>query len=135
MTLPLGSCIQPVVVRTMHVIRKWPLALIVGAASVLCVAQLAPAPVPVPPPAPDWTDWSGPAGSVRIRARVRQDPPPSSHSAAVEVEVEHVFLTDSTLAGTDRGMLRYQLDQCPSVVTVATTLRFDRLPSGDHKIR
>jgi hypothetical protein len=34
----------------------------------------------------------------------------------------------------DRGMLRYQLDQYPCVVAIATNLRFDQVPSGQHTV-
>jgi len=101
-----------------------------------CAAQLAPPPAPEAPPAnAGWTDWLGGANSPRLRARLTE-PAPDQHTAELEVEVQNIFL-NSPMArtnGAQQGMLRYQLDQCPPVLTVDTQLQFAGLASGTHII-
>jgi len=112
---------------------------IIAAISMQCMAQLAPPPAPEAPPAANWSNWLGPAGSGRIRARLRdQSAYAAQHSAAVEVEVQNIFLTSveggTTTSAVPRGLLQYQVDDCPTVVTTDTRLRFDHLAAGKHAI-
>jgi hypothetical protein len=104
----------------------------------LCLAQLEPPPSPQAPPSADWSNWLGPSGSGRIRARLRDESTfAAQHSAAVEVEVQNVYLSSVNLisrAGIVRGLLQYHVDNCPTVVTTDTRLRFDQLASGKHTI-
>ena len=104
----------------------------------ICTAQLAPPPAPEVPPAADWTDWLGNPGSARLRARLRDvSQYAAQHTAAVEAEVENIWLNPPAAAsssGIQQGVLRYQLDHCPPVVTTDTRLRFEQLSAGVHTI-
>lgn len=91
-----------------------------------------------PVAAQNWTDWSGPDGSVRIRAGfVNQTQNAAKHLVAVEVEVEDVWLNYPNVfsePGLRVGVLQYQLDHCPPILTTDTRLRFQDLPAGDHVV-
>jgi hypothetical protein len=57
--------------------------------------------------------------------------------AAVEVEVQDVWLNfpaANSRDGIQQGVLRYQLDRCPPILTTETRLRFAELPRGIHII-
>ena len=59
------------------------------------------------------------------------------HSAYVEVEVQHVFLdavNPADRSGYQRGLLRYQLDGGPPILTIQTRARFDHLSAGEHTV-
>jgi hypothetical protein len=88
--------------------------------------------------AQEWTDWQGPNGGVRIRAGLRdRDQNAQKHVAAVEVEVQNVWLNYPDVfaqPGVRVGVLQYQLDQCPKILTTDTRLQFVDLPPGDHAI-
>ena len=101
-----------------------------------CAAQLAPVPAPEAPPADaGWTDWLGGANSPRLRARLTE-PAPDQHTAGLEVEVQNIFLNSPVVStnGVQQGMLRYQVDQCPPVLTIDTRLQFSGLAKGTHTI-
>lgn len=101
--------------------------------------QLAPPPIPEVPPAPDWTEWLGNVGSPRMRARLRDvSEYAAQHAAAVEVEVQNIWLHSpipASTSGVQQGVLRYQSDDCPPVITTDTRLRFGQLSSGKHTIK
>lgn len=88
--------------------------------------------------AQDWTDWMGPQASTRVRARLRdEDQNARDHIAVVEVEVLNVWLDTPQVVeqpGIEVGVLRYQVDRCPPVVTTATRLQFHQLKPGAHTI-
>ena len=106
--------------------------------SCVCIAQIEPPPKPEVPPAADWTSWQGTHDSVQIRARLRDVSQYSArHTAVVEVEVQNIWLNppvQGSPGGARQGILRYQLDRCPPVVTTDTRLRFDQLSPGQHTI-
>ena len=89
---------------------------------------------------PGWTDWVGPVGGSRLRARLVDEAHNSkAHAASVEVEVKNVWLHTPGPSnvygyGVVAGVLRYQLDNDPPVVTSDPRLRFEQLPSGNHVI-
>jgi hypothetical protein len=112
------------------------LVLIATLAFATCAAQLAPPPAPEAPPADaGWTDWLGGANSPRLRARLTA-PAPDQHTAGLEVEVQNVFLNSPVVPtnGVQQGMLRYQVDHCPPILTTDTRLQFSGLASGTHSI-
>jgi hypothetical protein len=80
----------------------------------------------------------GPQASTRVRARLRdKDQNARDHIAVVEVEVLNVWLDTPQVVeqpGIQVGVLRYQVDRCPPVVTTATRLQFHQLTPGDHTI-
>jgi len=88
--------------------------------------------------AQDWTIWLGPERGPMIRAgivdaRVNA----KKHMAAVEVQVRGIWLNYPDLfvePGLRIGVLRYQIDNCPPIVTTETRLRFEDLPAGNHAI-
>ena len=88
--------------------------------------------------AQNWTMWQGPNAGVRIRARLRDQPENAQkHIVAIEVEVQNVWLhypNPVSQAGVEVGVLQYQLDRCPPVLTTDTRLRFDQLTSGEHTV-
>jgi hypothetical protein len=88
--------------------------------------------------AQNWSDWSGPKGAARLRARVLdQDLNAKQHAAVVEVEVQNVFLHHPDFveqSGVQEGILKYELDQCPAILTTDTRMTFQQLPSGSHEI-
>lgn len=88
--------------------------------------------------AQEWSDWQGPSGGVRIRAGLR-DPAANGkyHAAAIEVEVENVWLNYPDAyagSGIRIGVLQYEIDQCPKILTTDTRLRFQDLSPGTHLI-
>lgn len=88
--------------------------------------------------AQNWTDWSGPQGAARLRARVL-DPEINArqHSAGVEVEVQNVFVHHPEFAnqsGMQDGILQFQADTCPVILTTDTRMTFQQLSSGTHAI-
>lgn len=101
-------------------------------------AQIEPPPTPEAPTAADWSPWQGAPGAAQIRARLRDKAQyAAQHIVAVEVEVQNVWLTlpgPVSSAGIVRGILRYQLDDCPPAVTTETRLRFEQLSPGRHTI-
>lgn len=103
-----------------------------------CIAQIEPAPAPEFPPTADWTSWQGEPESVQLRARLRDEALyAAQHTAAVEVEVQKIWLSPPVpvpQGGVQQGILRYQLDRCPPVVTTDTRLRFEQLSPGRHTI-
>jgi peroxiredoxin len=55
----------------------------------------------------------------------------------VEVEVENIWLNypnEHVEPGIKIGVLQYQIDHCPAVLTTETRLRFQRLKRGKHTI-
>jgi hypothetical protein len=87
--------------------------------------------------AQDWTFWQGPPGGTRIRARLRdKDANAKIHKAAVEVEVENIWLHAPSPfpQPIEAGVLRYEVDHCPPILTTDTRLSFDQLSAGDHTI-
>jgi hypothetical protein len=88
--------------------------------------------------AQEWTDWQGPSGGARIRAGLRDRAQNAEkHAASVEVEVQNIWLNypnDFAQPGISVGVLQYQLDHCPTILTTDTRLRFQDLPSGSHTI-
>lgn len=88
--------------------------------------------------AQDWTDWQGPNGGTRIRAGLRDRVQNAQkHVAAIEVEVQNVWLNYPDVfaqPGVRVGVLEYQMDQCPKILTTDTRLRFLDLPAGNHTI-
>jgi hypothetical protein len=88
--------------------------------------------------AQDWSDWLGAHGNPQIRARLRdKDQNAKVHIAAVEVEVQNIWLhtmTEVSEADIPTGVLGYQLDQCPPLVSTDTRIKFEQLPAGNHSI-
>ena len=88
--------------------------------------------------AQDWTDWQGPNGGARIRAGLRDRAENAQkHIAAVEIEVQNVWLNYPNAfaqPGVRVGVLQYQVDQCPKVLTTDTRLQFQDLAAGNHII-
>ncbi len=88
--------------------------------------------------AQNWSDWSGPKGAPRLRARLLdREANAKQHGVVVEVEVQNVFVHHPDFAnqsGVQDGILRYELDQCPAVLTTDTRITFQQLPSGAHQI-
>ncbi|HKV81421.1 MAG TPA: hypothetical protein VJP02_24955 [Candidatus Sulfotelmatobacter sp.] len=86
----------------------------------------------------DWTDWLGAEGHAMIRARLRDKAENAGkHTAAVEVEVQNIWLhypDEVVEPGIQVGALQYRIDDCPTIVTTETRLRFEELGSGDHTI-
>ncbi len=88
--------------------------------------------------AQEWTDWQGPNGGIRIRAGLRDSAANAEHHvAAIEVEVENVWLNYPDAyaqPGVRIGVLQYQIDDCPKILTTDTRLRFQDLSRGTHRI-
>jgi hypothetical protein len=83
--------------------------------------------------AQDATDWLGGYGSAKIRAFLR-DPAQNeeNHVAAVEVEVQNIWLNypnESVEPGVQVGVLQYQIDHCPPILTTETVASIP-LPSA-----
>jgi len=85
-----------------------------------------------------WTDWLGPSGSPKLRADLKNETQSAqNHVADVEVEVENVWLNfpdNINQTGVTTGVLRYQVDRCPPVVTTETRIQFEQLTRGNHLI-
>jgi hypothetical protein len=61
-----------------------------------------------------------------------------NHVASVEVEVENIWMNypnEYVEPGIQVGVLQYQIDRCPAILTIETRLRFQRLKRGQHTIR
>jgi hypothetical protein len=86
----------------------------------------------------DWTDWVGPSGAPQLRARLKAKAQNAAqHVAVVEVEVRNAFLDNPNViaqTGVALGILQYQIDQCPTIVTTDSQLQFQRLARGSHVI-
>jgi hypothetical protein len=86
----------------------------------------------------DWTDWVGPGSGPQLRARLKdKDQNAAQRIAAVEVEVRNAFLDNPDLVpqtGVALGVLQYQIDQCPAIVTTDSELQFQQLSPGNHLI-
>lgn len=89
-------------------------------------------------PAADWSPWLGPAAGVRIRARLRdKDENARNHQDSLEVEVQNAFLHPPNAvaqSGVAEGELKYQIDECPAVVTTDTRITLQQIPAGAHTI-
>jgi hypothetical protein len=88
--------------------------------------------------AQNWTAWQGPAGGAQLRARLLFEADDAAqHMAAVEVEVGNIWLHDPDLfsqSGLAAGVLDYQIDNCPPIITTDTHIRFADISSGPHTI-
>ncbi len=129
-SVALIECIQK---ARMKVVRLILIVLLPG----VCPAQVEPPPRPEAPPAAQWTYWQGGASQARIRARLRDESAfARQHRVEVEVEVRHVFLAlnPTDRSGYQRGLLRYQLDSGPPILTTQTRQRFEHLSAGHHTI-
>ncbi len=88
--------------------------------------------------AQDGTDWLGEYGSPRIRASLRDTSENAkNHVASVEVEVENIWLNnpnESVEPGIQVGVLQYQIDRCPLILTKETRLRLQKLKRGTDTI-
>jgi hypothetical protein len=86
----------------------------------------------------DWTDWVGPAGAPQLRARLKAKAQNAAQQVAVvEVEVRNAFLDNPNViaqTGVESGILQYQVDQCPTIVTTDSQLQFQGLAPGSHLI-
>lgn len=103
----------------------------------LATAQMEPPPTVEAPPTEGWTEWQGGEGLPRLRARLSDAAAAAAqHKATVEVEAENVFLHSPVVstAKLRQGLLRYQVDRCPPILTVDTNLQFGSLASGEHTI-
>lgn len=59
------------------------------------------------------------------------------HIASVEVEVGNIWLHYPDLffqSGLQVGVLDYQIDNCPPIITTDTHIRFEEISSGAHTI-
>ncbi len=85
-----------------------------------------------------WTNWLGRNGSPQLRANLKDETENAEkHVADVEVEVENFWLNfpdNTTQTGVTLGILRYEIDRCPPVVTMETRIRFEQLTPGNHAI-
>ena len=55
----------------------------------------------------------------------------------MEVEVENIWLNypnDYVEPGIQVGVLQYQIDRCPVILTTETRLRFQKLMRGTHTV-
>jgi hypothetical protein len=88
--------------------------------------------------AQEWSEWRGDSGGVRIRAGLRDHVQNAAkHTAAVEVEVQNVWLNYPNAfvqPGIRVGVLEYEVDECPKIITTETRLRFRDLAPGSHTI-
>lgn len=107
------------------------ISIVLGPALLVCLMASAAA-------AQEWTDWLGPQGGIRIRAGLRdRDQNAEHHVAAVEVEVQNVWLNYPDVfvqPGIRVGVLQYEIDRCPKILTTDTRLQFQDLSPGAHSI-
>ena len=86
----------------------------------------------------EWTDWLGPSGRPNLRAGLREPAQNAKqHVAAIEVEVRNSWLNYPDVfeqPGVQIGVLQYQIDQCPPILTSDTRLRFQNLTARHHTI-
>jgi hypothetical protein len=86
----------------------------------------------------DWTDWLGASGGPMLRVRLRdQALNAKQHVAAVEVDVRNVWLNYPDVfvePDIQVGVLQYEIDRCPAVLTTETRITFQKLKPGDHTI-
>ncbi|HXZ81057.1 MAG TPA: hypothetical protein VEG30_14100 [Terriglobales bacterium] len=82
--------------------------------------------------------WQGQKDHPRLRATLQdKDKNAKNHAAVVEVETQNVGLVDvgaPGYGGNDVGILEYQIDQDPPVVTEDTRVMFRDLSSGKHTV-
>jgi len=81
--------------------------------------------------------WEGQKDHPRLRATLQEkDKNAKDHAAVVEVETQNIGLVDvdTSYGGSDLGLLEYQVDQSPALVTEDTRVMFRDLNSGKHTI-